>query len=81
MFYLYYIYFVHVLDFNLEVLMHDLAPEGFVRLAHCPSNAGCRAVIKQNNGNEIFPITENYLFTFKVKYSTILNNFIVYICL
>ncbi|CAH1391978.1 unnamed protein product [Nezara viridula] len=53
-------------DFNLEVLMHDLAPEGFVRLAHCPSTAGCRAVIKQNNGNEIIPITENYLFTFKV---------------
>lgn len=41
--------------------------EAKLPIRHCPSNSGCRSVVKQTNGNIAFTLTENFMLTIKVK--------------
>lgn len=40
--------------------------EAVLPVKHCPSNSGCRSVVRQTNGNTQFQLTENFLLTLKV---------------
>lgn len=37
-----------------------------VLIEHCPSNSGCRALLKQTDGNIHYPINDNFTITFNV---------------
>lgn len=41
--------------------------EASIPVEHCPSNSGCRAVVKQADGNTIFNISDNFTIEFTVK--------------
>lgn len=45
--------------------------EGKTNLRHCPSTAGCRQIILQNNGAKSFELEENVTITFTVCYSVL----------
>ena len=40
--------------------------EARLRAPHCASSSGCRAVVEEANGNKVFNILENFMFTLKV---------------
>lgn len=44
--------------------------EASIPVEHCPSNSGCRAIVKQADGNTIFNITDNFTIEFTVKNNT-----------
>ncbi len=47
--------------------------EAKLPVQHCPSNTGCRSVVRQANGNSIFQLNENFVITLKV-WSSVLQN-------
>lgn len=40
--------------------------EGSLKVPHCPSTAGCRALIQQLDGSYVFDILENFVLSLKV---------------
>ncbi|KOB71560.1 putative laminin A chain [Operophtera brumata] len=44
--------------------------ETLVPIQHCPSNSGCRALLKTTDGNTRFRIDQNFTITFKVLLNT-----------
>lgn len=51
----------------MKALIHNgQTYEAVLPVKHCPSNSGCRSVVKQANGNTQFQLTENFLLTLKV---------------
>ncbi|CAG0878725.1 unnamed protein product [Darwinula stevensoni] len=73
----YYVFLVHYYqpqypEFEVDVLIQNgQFYEGTLPLRHCPSAAGCRAVIKSLNGGDTqFQILENFVLTLK---ASILN--------
>lgn len=40
--------------------------EAKLQIQHCPNNIGCRALVKQTNGNIIFQLIENVILSLKV---------------
>jgi len=59
----------------MNALIHNgQTYEAVLPIKHCPSNSGCRSVVKQANGNINFQLTENFLLSLKViilfKYKT-----------
>lgn len=66
---------LHYLAFEMNALIHNgQTYEAVLPIKHCPSNSGCRSVVKQANGNINFQLTENFLLSLKViilfKYKT-----------
>jgi len=61
------ILFLGAADFDMEVLVHNgQFYEAQLPVPHCPSNSGCRSIVKQADGNSYFQLTENFVFTLKV---------------
>jgi len=55
------------LAFEMNALIHNgQTYEAVLPVKHCPSNSGCRSVVKQANGNTQFQLTENFLLSLKV---------------
>ncbi|KAJ8668735.1 hypothetical protein QAD02_010398 [Eretmocerus hayati] len=53
-------------DFNIDVLVQNGKHyEAKVPMAHCPSNAGCRSLVRQVDGNTRFQLSENFVITLK----------------
>jgi len=53
--------------FEMNALIHNgQTYEAVLPIKHCPSNSGCRSVVKQANGNINFQLTENFLLSLKV---------------
>ncbi|PNF21652.1 hypothetical protein B7P43_G11263, partial [Cryptotermes secundus] len=53
-------------EFDLEVLVHNgQFYEAKLPVQHCPSNSGCRSIVKQADGDSYFQLTENFVFTLK----------------
>ncbi|KAH0550044.1 laminin subunit alpha [Cotesia glomerata] len=53
-------------EFELEVLVQNgKFYESKVAVPHCPSNSGCRSIIKQQDGNFKFQLIENVVISFK----------------
>ena len=53
-------------QFDPDVLLQNgQFYEAKLPMALCPSNSGCRAVIRQANGNQNFQIQENFVLTLK----------------
>lgn len=53
-------------QFELDVLVQNgRFYEAKVPIAHCPSNSGCRSIVRQVDGNPIFELLENFVFTVK----------------
>jgi len=51
----------------MNALIHNgQTYEAVLPIKHCPSNSGCRSVVKQANGNINFQLTENFLLSLKV---------------
>lgn len=51
----------------MNALIHNgQTYEAVLPVKHCPSNSGCRSVVKQANGNINFQLTENFLLSLKV---------------
>lgn len=51
----------------MDALIHNgQTYEAVLPVKHCPSNSGCRSVVKQANGNTHFQLTDNFLLTLKV---------------
>lgn len=51
----------------MDVLIHNgVTYEAKLPVKHCPSTAGCRSMVKQANGNSVFELPENFVFTIKV---------------
>ena len=48
---------------------------GDLRLHHCPSRSGCRAVISQIDGSQVFNILENFVLSLKVLINKYQKNF------
>lgn len=54
-------------EFDMEVLVHNgQFYEAKLPVQHCPSNSGCRSIVKQADGDSYFQLTENFIFTLKV---------------
>lgn len=54
-------------EFNLDVVVHNgRMYEGKLPVHYCPSNSGCRAIVKLPNGDNTFSLTENFVLTLKV---------------
>eukprot|EP00102_Acyrthosiphon_pisum_P016424 XP_008187385.2 PREDICTED: laminin subunit alpha [Acyrthosiphon pisum] len=52
--------------FEMNALIHNgQTYEAVLPIKHCPSNSGCRSVVKQANGNINFQLTENFLLSLK----------------
>nr|CAD7256718.1 unnamed protein product [Timema shepardi] len=66
-----YVFVVHYFqpdhpEFNMDVLIHNgQVYEAKLPVQHCPSNSGCRSIVKQQDGNTPFYLTENFVFTLK----------------
>ncbi|VVC44657.1 Hypothetical protein CINCED_3A025090 [Cinara cedri] len=66
-----YVFVVHFYQpdfpaFEMNVLIHNgQTYEAVLPVKHCPSNSGCRSVVKQANGNTQFQLIENFLLTLK----------------
>lgn len=53
-------------EFELEVLLQNgKFYEAKVPVPHCPSNAGCRSIIRQADGSSKFQLIENVVISFK----------------
>ncbi|XP_018320894.1 laminin subunit alpha [Agrilus planipennis] len=53
-------------EFNLNVIVQNgQFYEAKLAVEHCPSKSGCRAVVKQADGNPFFSLTENFMITLK----------------
>ncbi|XP_075229000.1 laminin subunit alpha [Lycorma delicatula] len=53
-------------DFDMDVIVQNgQFYEANLPVPHCPSNVGCRSVVKQSNGNNRFQLTENFVLTVK----------------
>lgn len=53
-------------QFDAEILIQNgQFYEAKLSLPHCPSNAGCRSVVTQNNDNKFFDLTENFVMSIK----------------
>ncbi|XP_034947491.1 laminin subunit alpha [Chelonus insularis] len=53
-------------EFEIEVLVQNgKFYESKVAVPHCPSNSGCRSIIKQFDGNSKFQLIENVVLSFK----------------
>ncbi|KAG8228153.1 hypothetical protein J437_LFUL002807 [Ladona fulva] len=53
-------------EFDMEVLVHNgQIYEARLPVEHCPSNSGCRSIVRQADGNTRFELTENFLLTLK----------------
>ncbi|CAG2053237.1 unnamed protein product [Timema podura] len=67
-----YVFVVHYFqpdhpEFNMDVLIHNgQVYEAKLPVQHCPSNSGCRSIVKQQDGNTPFYLTENFVFTLKL---------------
>lgn len=67
----YYVFVVHYYQpnhpqFDLDVLLQNgQFYDAKLSTTLCPSNSGCRSVIKQANGNQNFQIQENFILTLK----------------
>ncbi|XP_018008782.1 laminin subunit alpha [Hyalella azteca] len=67
-----YVFLVHYYQPNLpgftaQVLVQNgKFYEGTLELEHCPSEAGCRAVVTHSGSDTVFSILENFVFTLKV---------------
>lgn len=67
----YYVFIVHYYQpnhpqFEFDVLLQNgQFYEAKIQATLCPSNSGCRSVIKQANGNQNFQIQENFVLTLK----------------
>lgn len=58
---------INFLDFEMDVILQNgQFYEAKLPLSHCPATSGCRALVKQNDGNTIFQLTENFVLTLKV---------------
>ncbi|CAG9836790.1 unnamed protein product [Diabrotica balteata] len=58
----------HSPAFDLGVIIQNGAfYETKVRIDHCPSQSGCRAVVTQADGNRAFSLTENFMMTLKLQ--------------
>lgn len=67
----FYVFIVHFYqpnhpEFDLDVLLQNgQFYEAKLPMPLCPSNSGCRSVIRQANGNQNFQIQENFVLTLK----------------
>ena len=53
-------------EFDLDVLVQNgRYYEAKAPMAHCPSNSGCRSLIRQADGNTRFQLIENFVITLK----------------
>ncbi|CAK9798131.1 Laminin subunit alpha [Anthophora quadrimaculata] len=53
-------------EYELDVLVQNgKFYEAKMSVPHCPSNSGCRSVVKQADGNIRFQLIENFMITFK----------------
>ncbi|XP_015602424.1 laminin subunit alpha [Cephus cinctus] len=53
-------------QFELDVLIQNgKSYEAKVPVPHCPSNSGCRSIIRQSDGNTKFQLNENFVISFK----------------
>nr|XP_031828013.1 laminin subunit alpha isoform X2 [Nomia melanderi] len=53
-------------EYELDVLVQNgKFYEAKISVPHCPSNSGCRSVVKQADGNVRFQLIENFVITFK----------------
>ena len=53
-------------EYELDVLLQNgKFYEAKMSVPHCPSNSGCRSVVKQEDGNIRFQLIENFMITFK----------------
>ncbi|XP_029032401.2 laminin subunit alpha [Osmia bicornis bicornis] len=53
-------------EYELDVLLQNgKFYEAKMSVPHCPSNSGCRSVVKQVDGNIRFQLIENFMITFK----------------
>lgn len=56
-----------LLEFDADVLVQNgIFYEAKLPVKHCPNVAGCRSTVKQANGNNIFQLLENFIFSVKV---------------
>ncbi|CAL7933589.1 unnamed protein product [Xylocopa violacea] len=52
--------------YELDVLVQNgKFYEAKMSVPHCPSNSGCRSIVKQVDGNARFQLIENFMITFK----------------
>lgn len=53
-------------EFDMDVLIQNgQFYEAKLPLKHCPSNSGCREIVRQEDGNTQFTLTENFVLTMK----------------
>ncbi|XP_014209765.1 laminin subunit alpha isoform X2 [Copidosoma floridanum] len=53
-------------EFDLDVLVHNgKSYEAKVPMTHCPSNSGCRSLVRQLDGNTRFQLVENFAITLR----------------
>ncbi|XP_012267208.2 laminin subunit alpha [Athalia rosae] len=53
-------------EFELEVLVQNgKFYEAKIPVLHCPSNSGCRNIVRQSGGETKFDLIENFVITFK----------------
>lgn len=53
-------------EYELDVLVQNgKFYEAKMSVPHCPSNSGCRSVVRQTDGNIGFQLIENFMITFK----------------
>ncbi|XP_017881365.1 laminin subunit alpha [Ceratina calcarata] len=53
-------------EYELDVLVQNgKFYEAKISVPHCPSNSGCRSVVKQADGDIRFQLIENFMITFK----------------
>lgn len=58
---------LYYVAFEMNALIHNgQTYDAVLPIKHCPSNSGCRSVVKQANGNINFQLTENFLLSLKV---------------
>ncbi|KAJ9580421.1 hypothetical protein L9F63_024397, partial [Diploptera punctata] len=51
---------------KISILVHNgQFYEAKLPVQHCPSNSGCRSIVRQADGNTLFQLTENFVFTLK----------------
>lgn len=63
------------LEFDLDVILQNgQFYEAKMPLTHCPATSGCRALVRQTDGNSIFQLTENFVLTLKVSVCSFESN-------
>ncbi|KAL7292410.1 hypothetical protein TKK_0013999 [Trichogramma kaykai] len=53
-------------EFDIDVIVQNgKVYEAKIPMTHCPSNAGCRSLMRQPDGNKNFQLTDNFVITLK----------------